>query len=142
MEEALLIYFGMQRNSPIVLPVPVPIPSSEEVCHIVHFLRRLWRVGKVIAHLLLELLLVLGLVESVPAIIKDLTVAVEQDSVDFALPTIKSFHRRYPIVRGPVRIFWILQERRNLNDVRLLRHKKVTIKPGAGHVGVVLVRRL
>src|SRR5580704_14589731 len=115
------------------------MPTGEEGRNILHLLRRLGRARKIITELILEFLLVLWLLENVPAIIKDLAITIEQDSVDLALPGIKSLHGGYPVIGGPVRIFWILQELFHADYVRFLRHKKIAIEPSAGHVSVVFV---
>jgi len=56
----------------------------------VHFLRRLGRVGKIIAQLILKLLLVFRLFENVPAIVQDLSITIEEDAVDLSLPRVES----------------------------------------------------
>src|ERR1700730_11096814 len=137
MKEALLVDFRVQGDSPIWLAITIPIPSSEEGCNIVHLLHHLRRVGEVIAHFLLELRLVFRVVENVPAVIEDLTIAVEENAIKLALPGIERSHGGYPVFRGPIRILWVLPERLYLDNVRLLWHKKVAIEPGSSHIGVI-----
>src|ERR1700733_2597544 len=92
MEKALFVDLGMEGDSPVILAIPVPIPSSIEIGDVIHLFVGLGRIREVVADLVLELLLILRLIENVPAIIKDLTIPIEENSVNFTLPAIKRLH--------------------------------------------------
>src|SRR5260221_11744897 len=98
-EKALLIEFGVQGDAPIIFTVTVPIPTGKEGRNVIHLLRRLRWARKIITQFILKFLLLVWLPQNVPAIIKDLAIAIEQDSVNFALPSIKSLHGGYSRLR-------------------------------------------
>src|SRR6516164_10731552 len=84
-EKSLLVDLCMKRNSPIILPVAIPIPTREKFCHIMHLLHVFGRIGQFIAKCALEFVLVFGVCQNVFAVVQNLGIRIEQDTIKFTL---------------------------------------------------------
>ena len=103
-----------------------------------HLFHRLRRIGQIIAEFALKFLLIVRIPQHIFAVVQNLGVRIEEHAVELALPGIKSLHGRQELIRVPVGIFRIFEERRYLDNSRLVRGKKISVKPCGGLVGVVL----
>ncbi len=139
MKEALLVDLGVQRQAPVGLAVAVPVPTREEVGDVVHLLHRLGRCRQVVAVLRLELLLIAGIGQNVPAVVEALRVGVEQHAVPLAFPGVEALDRRKDLAGLPVGEFLVLQHLVDRDDVRRLGDEVVAVEPGARLVDVVPV---
>src|SRR5271157_2034283 len=137
MEKSLFVDLCMQGNPPVTLSITVPVPAREKRRQIVHLFHCLGRIWQIIAQLFLELLLIFRLLEDIFPVIQDLAITIEQHAINLSLPGIELLHCWYPLIRFPIGVFGILEERLDLDDVGFLSREKVSVEPCPGHISVI-----
>src|SRR5215469_1420924 len=138
MEKSLFVHLCMQRNSPIILPITIPIPAGKKFGDVVHLFDVLGRVRELIAKLAFEFLLVCGVGQYILAIVQNLGIRIEQHSVELPLPGVQPLYGRQELIRIPERISGILEKGRDLGDKGFAASKKVSVKPGRSLISVIL----